>query len=130
MSWFRRAGDSLPPLVEAPKVADLPPAVLSSGARYLGTASQGRRITARGLGGRGGSVRLVLSAEGLDVVRMSGSFRVPVSSIRGAREQDGLVIVGWTHGGQALDTAFQLSAGDAATWVRKIGKLVRKHGQS
>ena len=136
MSWFRRGGVDLPPLPESPRVADLPAALLQSGARYLGTASDGRRVTSRGLGGRGGSVRLMLSDDGLDVVRMGGPFRIPVTALRGGRSQDDALVVSWVHGEHLLETAFQLSGDTPAPgsadakandWVRKIGKVARKH---
>lgn len=134
MSWFRRGGVDLPPLPESPKVADLPAGLLQTGARYLGTASDGRRVTSRGLGGRGGSVRLVLSDDGLDVVRMGGPFRIPATALRGARRQDDAFVVVWQHAEQLLETAFQLT-GDSPVksvgarqddWVRKIGKMARR----
>src|SRR3954470_1646932 len=63
--WRRRAHKhDLPPLVEEPAVADLPPATLQSGARYFGTTTSGSwldRVVARGLGARS-SCRLSLSA--------------------------------------------------------------------
>ena len=75
--WRRRAGKhDLPPLVEAPAVADLPPARLQSGARYFGTTTSGDwldRVVARGLGARS-SCRLSLSAEGLDVIRLAALY--------------------------------------------------------
>ena len=115
-------------------MADLLPARLQSGGRYLGTAADGRRVTGRGLGGRGGAVRLVLSDEALDVVRMAGPFRIPVAALRGARQQDGALVVVWLHGEQLLETGFQLTGGTPAPgsveqrqsdWVRKIAKLAR-----
>jgi hypothetical protein len=155
VSWLDRlrAGPQhdLPPLVEAPKVADLPAVLLDSGARYLGTYLAGgleERVGARGLRAHG-SVRLRLSEEGLDVVRLAGSFRVPAAALRGARRTDtvasrpvppnGALVVTWHHGGLVLETAFRLAdlnagrlpGGAGAThkqaeWVRKISKLARK----
>ena len=136
MSWFRRGGPELPPLVEAPRIADLPEAVLQSGAKYLGTTLGGERVTARGLGSRG-SARLVLSDQALDVVRMAGPFRIPLTALRGARDDEGQLVVSWQHGEHVLETTLQLSVDKTAppgssaakqrTWVRKIGKLSRKH---
>jgi hypothetical protein len=128
VSWFRR-GPELPPLPEAPKVADLPEPRLQSPARYLGTTSNGQKVTARGLGGHG-TVRVLLSDEGLDVVRLAGPIRIPVRTLRGARHQGDAVVVSWQHGGLLLETTLQLT-GDGpndkqATWVRKISKLARK----
>ena len=37
MGLFRRASDGVPPLIDIPKVSELPPAKLNSAARYLGT---------------------------------------------------------------------------------------------
>ena len=151
--WRRRESrHDLPPLPETPAVADLPPAKLQAGARYFGTTVSGNwleRVTARGLGARS-STRLSLSAEGLDVVRLAGSFRIPAGALRGARHDQGLagkvvpphglLVVTWQHGDLTLDTGFRLETptagrGDAAPtvtevhnqWVRSISKLVREH---
>lgn len=153
LGWRRRESrHDLPPLHEAPAVADLPPAKLQSGARYFGTTVSGNwleRVTARGLGARS-SARLSLSAEGLDVIRLAGSFRIPVGALRGARHDQGLagkvvpphglLVVSWQHGDLTLDTGFRLeppvpAKGSAAPnvtevhnqWVRSISKLVRDH---
>ena len=153
LGWRRRESrHDLPPLHEAPAVADLPPAKLQSGARYFGTTVGGNwleRVTARGLGARS-SARLSLSAEGLDVIRLAGSFRIPVEALRGARHDQGLagkvvpphglLVVTWQHGDLTLDTGFRLeppapAKGSAAPnvtevhtqWVRSISKLVRDH---
>lgn len=151
--WRRRESrHDLPPLHEAPAVADLPPAKLQAGARYFGTTVSGNwleRVTARGLGARS-STRLSLSAEGLDVIRLAGSFRIPVDALRGARHDQGLagkvvpphglLVVTWQHGDLTLDTGFRLepptpvkgSVAPTVTevhnqWVRSISKLVRDH---
>jgi hypothetical protein len=125
---FRR-GPQLPPLPDAPKVAELPDARLQSAARYLGTTSDGQKVTARGLGGHS-SVRVLLSDEALDVVRLAGPIRIPVASLRGARHQDGAVVVSWQHGGRVLETTLRLSddgpSDKQSTWVRRISKLARK----
>ncbi len=143
--WKRRAAKhDLPPLVKAPSVNDLPPALLDAGARYFGTTVSGDwldRVVAQGLGARS-SCRIRLSAEGIDVVRMGDSFRIPTSSLQGARHDQGiagkvvpphgLLVVTWTHGDYTLDSGFRLtlSSGEATTeahnaWVRKIGKLAK-----
>ena len=146
--WRRRGRKhDLPPLVEAPKVADLPEARLEAGARYFGTTVNGDwldRVVVHGLGARS-SARIRLSDEGLDVIRMAGSFRIPATALRGARHDQGiagkvvpphgLLVVTWKHGDLVLDSGFRLS--DAATestgttevhneWVRKISKLAKK----
>ena len=155
--WRRRAGKHhLPPLVPAPAVADLPPARLQSGARYFGTTTSGDwldRVVARGLGARS-SCRLSLSAEGLDVIRLAGSFRIPAASLRGARHDQGIagkvvpphgiLVVTWAHGDYELDTGFrlELSGGEGAmatsapdksvgerhdAWVRSISKMAKEN---
>lgn len=153
VGWRRRAKrHRLPPLVKAPPVAELPPAKLQAGARYFGTTVSGDwldRVVAQGLGARS-SARLALSAEGLDVIRLAGSFRIPASALRGARHDQGiagkvipphgLLVVTWQHGDYTLDTGFRLeppkagkgSAAQTVTdvhnqWVRSIGKLARDH---
>ncbi len=152
--WRRRAGrHDLPELVPAPPVADLPPARLQSGARYFGTTTSGDwldRVVARGLGARS-TARLSLSAEGLDVIRLAGSFRIPADALRGARHDQGiagkvvpphgLLVVTWQHGDHLLDTGFRLTepatTGDDRTgrgltethntWIRSISKIAKEH---
>jgi hypothetical protein len=137
VSWFRsRRGPDLPPLPEAPKVADLPEARLQSAGRYLGTTVDGVKVTAHGLGGHS-SVRVLLSDEALDVVRLAGPIRIPVRSLRGARHHDGAMVVSWEHGDRVLETTLRLTddlslpgtPGDKhGTWVRRISKLARRPG--
>lgn len=147
LGWRRRGRKhDLPPLVPAPAVADLPPAKLQGGARYFGTTISGDwldRVVARGLGARS-SARLSLSAEGIDVIRLAGSFRIPADALRGARHDQGaagkvvpphgLLVVTWAHGDLLLDTGFRLTedaVADKGTteahniWIRAISKLVR-----
>jgi hypothetical protein len=151
--WKRRARrHDLPPLVPAPPVAELPPAKLQAGARYFGTTVGGDwldRVVAHGLGARSGA-RLSLSAEGLDVIRLAGSFRIPAAAVRGARHDQGIagkvvpphgvLVVSWEHGGHLLDTGFRLEPprpagkGNGAPpsttelhnqWVRALSKMAR-----
>ncbi|NUR08547.1 MAG: hypothetical protein HOQ22_09540 [Nocardioidaceae bacterium] len=140
--WRRRGRKhDLPPLVEAPKVADLPEARLQAGARYFGTTVNGAwldRVVARGLGARSGC-RLSLSREALDVVRLAGSFRIPVAALRGARHDQGIagkvvpphgvLVVTWAHGDYLLDTGFRLDDARAThdEWVRSISKLAKEN---
>jgi hypothetical protein len=119
-----RDGPDLPPLPEGPKVRDLPEARLGAAGKYLGTTSGGQKVRARGLGGSG-SVRIQLSDEALDVVRMGAPFRIPVTALQGARHAENALVVVWRHGGQVLETTFGLP-GDHGQWVRKISKLARK----
>lgn len=121
LGWRRRARrHELPPLVPAPAVADLPPAKLQAGARYFGTTISGNwleRVVAHGLGARSGA-RISLSSEGLDVIRLAGSFRIPAAALRGARHDQGIagkvvpphgiLVVTWQHGDLLLDTGFRL----------------------
>jgi hypothetical protein len=100
---------------------------------------------ARGLGARS-QCRLSLSPEGLDVIRLAGSFRIPARALRGARHDQGiagkvvpphgLLVVTWQHGELTLDTGFRLT--DAAVedkgvteahnaWIRSISKLVKEN---
>jgi len=141
--WRRRAGKhDLPPLVPAPNVADLPEPTLQAGARYFGTTVSGDwldRVVARGLGARS-SCRLSLSGEGLDVIRLAGSFRIPASALRGARHDQGIagkvvpphgvLVVTWQQGDLLLDTGFRLTDGpvkDAhASWVRSISTMAER----
>jgi hypothetical protein len=148
LGWRRRGRKhDLPPLVPAPQVADLPPARLQGGARYFGTTVSGDwldRVVARGLGARS-SARISLSREGLDVIRLAGSFRIPATMLRGARHDQGIagkvvpphgvLIVTWQHGDHLLDTGFRLTDETVADkgvteahneWIRVIGKIVRE----
>jgi hypothetical protein len=139
--WRRRVRrHDLPPLVPTPPVAALPPATLQAGGRYVGTTVAGDwldRVLARGLGARS-SCRLSLSGEGLDVVRLAGSFRITAGSLRGARHDQGiagkvvpphgLLVVAWEHGGYRLDTGFRLEEPDAHDrWIRSISKIARQN---
>ena len=155
--WRRRAHKhDLPPLVAAPTLAGLPPARLQSGGRYFGTTTSGDwldRVVARGLGARS-SCRLSLSAEGLDVIRLAGSFRIPAAALRGARHDQGiagkvvpphgLLVVTWAHGDYLLDTGFRLelsepqaaiaaSGSDKSVgerhnaWVRAVSKMAKEN---
>ncbi len=157
--WKRRGRKhDLPPLVDAPSVANLPEAKLQSGARYFGTTTSGDwldRVVARGLGARS-TCRLSLSDEGLDVIRLAGSFRIPASALRGARHDKGIagkvvpphgvLVVTWQHGDHLLDTGFRLTlaglsdrgggrttgAADTSVteahnrWVRTISKMAKE----
>ena len=146
---WRRRGEKhdLPPLVEAPAAADLPEARLQAGARYFGTTTSGDwldRVVARGLGTRR-SCRLSLSAEALDVLRLTGAFRIPAAALRGARHDQGiagkvvpphgLLVVTWQHGDHLLDSGFRLTGPDPATgttathdaWVRTITKMAKEN---
>jgi hypothetical protein len=146
--WRRRARKhDLPPLVAAPSVADLPEPKLVGGARYFGTTVADDwldRVVAHGLGARS-TCRLNLSAEGLDVIRLAGSFRIPASALRGARHDQGiagkvvpphgLLVVTWQHGDLTLDTGFRLTDEVVAdrgvteahnAWVRSISKMAKR----
>ena len=148
--WRNRARrHDLPPLVPVPAVADLPEAKLQATARYFGTTVSGDwldRVVAHGLGARS-TCRLHLSGEGLDVVRLAGSFRIPAGAIRGARHDQGIagkvvpphgvLVVTWQHGDLVLDTGFRLIDLDTAAsgrttdvhdaWVRAISKMAREN---
>jgi hypothetical protein len=119
--WRRRARKhDLPPLTPTPDRGDLPPAKLEAGGRYFGTTVSGDwldRVVARGLGARS-MVRLRLSADGLDVLRVADSFRIPREALRGARHDQGIagkvipphgvLVVTWQHGDLLLDSGFRL----------------------
>ena len=148
LGWRRRARKhDLPPLVPAPAVAELPAAKLEAGARYFGTTVSGDwldRVVAQGLGPRS-MARLRLSTEGLDVIRVGGSFRIPVEALRGARQDQGIagkvvppqgvLVVTWKHGDLVLDSGFRLEpppdrprvSDTHNDWTRSISKLVRDH---
>jgi hypothetical protein len=150
--WRRRSTrHDLPPLPAAPPVSELPPAKLQAGARYFGTTVGGDwldRVVTHGLGTRSGA-RLVLSSEGVDVIRLAGSFRIPAAALQGARHDQGIagkvvpphgvLVITWRHGDLTLDTGFRLEPprpDDKGTnvptvtelhnqWVRAISKMAR-----
>ncbi len=141
LGWRRRGRKhDLPPLVPTPPVAELPEAKLTGAARYFGTTVAGDwldRVVARGLGARS-SCRLNLSREGLDVVRLAGSFRIDPTALRGARRDQGiagkvvpphgLLVVTWQHGGYTLDTGFRMDDPESHdAWVRALGKLSKEN---
>ena len=147
MGLFSRSEPKFPELVPVPAIADLPTPKLQSAARYLGTlTAEGSRVTGQSMAAKSSS-RLHLSAEALDVVRMAGSFRIPVSAMRGAttagefagRPVEALLVVRWEHGEQEWRTGFRLEAGRQSKktktadttasapdeWVRTISKMSR-----
>jgi hypothetical protein len=157
MGFFNRSAQKVPPLVPIPPIAELPPAKLQASARYLGTIDRtGEKVIGQSLSAKS-AARLSLSIEALDVVRIAGSFRIPVPALRGARSADhfggkpvrDLLLVRWAHEGLDWETGFRMEAGrsmkDAAkaqlgsgpkavirpevdAWVRTISKLSRSNG--
>jgi hypothetical protein len=141
MSVFSRDRLGLPPLPAMPRVADLPEPIEQSGCRYLGTVVGDDRVRARGLGSAG-TARIQVSGEGVDVVRLAGSFRIPVTALRSARDEaefagkpagtHGALVIRWQHGAHLLDSGFRLQvpAGSAAEthrrWTRTVKKVARK----
>ncbi len=138
-----RGDADVPALMPVPAMADLPRPKLQSPARYLGTlTTDGSKVVGHTLAAKSSS-RLHLSVEGLDVVRMAGSFRVPVEALRGAttagefggKQVETLLVVRWEHGGQEWRTGFRLeasknlktgaSAPELDQWVRTISKMAR-----
>ncbi|MFL6060720.1 MAG: hypothetical protein ACJ72E_05780 [Marmoricola sp.] len=158
MGLFRHASDGIPALVPIPPIADLPPAKLQASGRYLGTYtvpeddSKPVRVIGHSLSARS-AVRLSLSPEGLDVVRIAGSFRITIPALRGSRAAEAfggkpvadLLVIRWDHEGRLWETGFRLdparSVRDAAkaqlgrtrsviqpdvgAWVRTISKMTR-----
>ena len=143
MGLFRRREPKFPTLVAVPAMKDLPKARLQSAARYLGTLNEDdEKVTGQSMAAKSSS-RLNLSDEALDVVRMAGSFRIPVEALRGATTAthfDGkpvqdLLVVRWEHGEQQWRTGFRMDpsknikAGSTAPevdqWVRTISKMSR-----
>ena len=139
----RRRDPAVPELPPVPAMSDLPRAKLQSPARYLGTVTEdGEKVVGQTLSVQSSS-RLHLSAEGLDVVRMAGSFRIPVPAMRGATTAaefagepvESLLVVRWEHAGEAWRTGFRLDRGknltsagkapDPGQWVRTISKMSR-----
>ena len=133
LGWRRRGRrHDLPPLVDASPAAD---ALLKATGRYFGTTTAGNwldRVVARGLGTRSGC-EVSLSADGLDVVRPSGSFRIPTAALRGARLDEGIagkvvppsgiLVVTWQHGDLLLDSGFRFA--DPAQHEAWVGAVSR-----
>lgn len=158
MGLFRHASDGIPELVPIPPIAELPPAKLQASARYLGTWTEPQdgaaavRVIGHSLSAKS-AARLSLSTEGIDVVRIAGSFRIRTDALRGARAEqqfngkpvEDLLVVRWEHHGRDWQTGFrmdparsvrdsaktQLGKGrqvprpDVGTWVRTISKIAR-----
>jgi hypothetical protein len=143
MGLFRRREPKFPTLVAVPAMKDLPRARLQSAARYLGTLNEDdEKVTGQSMAAKSSS-RLNLSDEALDVVRMAGSFRIPVEALRGATTAthfDGkpvqeLLVVRWEHGEQQWRTGFRMdpikniksgsTAPEVDQWVRVISKMSR-----
>ncbi|RNL64109.1 hypothetical protein EFK50_06085 [Nocardioides marmoriginsengisoli] len=154
MPLFRHASDGIAPLVPIPPIAELPPAKLQASARYLGTLdADGNRVIGQSLSAKS-AARLSLSAEGIDVVRIAGSFRIRPDALDGARPGerfngkavDDLLVIRWQHDGREWETGFRLDAArsvrdaakaqlgkgrqvpaaDVGAWVRTISKLARE----
>ena len=150
MRLFRRREPSelvrgLPRLTDVPAMAELPKARLQSAARYLGTVTEedDEPVIGQSLSVKSSS-RLHLSAEALDVVRIAGSFRIPIEAMRGATTGThfegkpvlDLLVIRWEHGGQQWCTGFRMeptkniksgaSAPELDQWVRTISKMARK----
>ncbi len=149
MGLFRRRDAHFAELTAIPAIDDLPTARLQAPARYLGTVTEdGEKVIGQSLSVKSAS-RLHLSAEALDVVRMAGSFRIPVTAMRGATSSgdfggqpvESLLVVRWEHGEHQWRTGFRLEATrksrldktrkaapapDPGDWVRTISKMSRK----
>jgi hypothetical protein len=140
---LRRRAPRFASLSPIPPVAELPPAKLQASARYLGTLDEhGDRVVGQSLAARS-AARLSLSAEALDVVRIAGSFRIPVSALRGASRGErfggkavpDLLLVRWVHDAQPWETGFRLDPDkgldqlDVAAWVRTISKMSRNNSR-
>jgi len=135
--WRRRARrHHLEPLTPAGEPEQ---PLLQADGRYFGTtvaADWLDRVVARGLGTRS-PVRLVLSTEGLDVLRPGASFRVPAAALEGARHDQGIagkvvpphgvLVVTWRHGDLRLDTGFRLhDSAQHATWVEQLDTITKE----
>ncbi|MFI9274670.1 hypothetical protein ACIGXM_28770 [Kitasatospora sp. NPDC052896] len=133
-NWRRTLQADLP---ELPAVPDDPgPAILESGGRYHGSTTAGNwldRVVAHGLGNRS-LAELTLTGRGL-LVRRPGAedLWIPVEDLTGARLESGiagkvvpagLLVVGWTLQGRALDSGFRLDrADDHAAWAAEVEQL-------
>ncbi|MEP6816051.1 MAG: hypothetical protein ABI873_10920 [Marmoricola sp.] len=141
MSVFSRDRLRLPPLPEMPKVAELPEPLEQSGCRYLGNVTGDARVRLRGLGSAG-TARIQVSMAGVDMVRLAGSFRIPATSLRSARDAadfDGRIVganpslvIRWQHGEHLPDSGFRLQVADGsateshARWTHSVRKVARK----
>jgi hypothetical protein len=143
MGLFGKREPKFPALVPIPAIAELPPARMQASVRYLGTFDQGgEKVIGAGLAAKS-SARLSLSNEALDVVRIAGSFRIRVDTLRGASSGErfagkavrDLLLVRWAHGDHQWETGFRMEASKTVKdgtveprvgdWVRTISKLAR-----
>ncbi len=142
--WRKRARKhDLPPLQQVPGAGETP--TREASAHYVGTTVAGDwldRVVARGLG-TAGACRIALFTEGLDVHRRSGSFRIPATSLVGARPArglagkvvppHGLLVVSWRHGGYVLDTGFRLTDQPEGTaraheaWISSVTAIAKEN---
>lgn len=132
----RRQEPRVPPLPVAPDDPGKPVTGPMDGV-YVGTVGPGGwqdRIVARGLGRRAGG-DLVVTAGGIDVA----GLWLPRHVLRSARVDDalagkvmpgaGLLVVGWEHGGQLLESGFRGRASAYPQVVAAIGGLVQDQQQ-
>lgn len=150
MGLLRKRAPRFPTLVPVPPMAELPPARLQAAARYLGTLTvpddggKAERVVGQSLAAKS-AARLSLSAEALDVVRIAGSFRIPVTALQGASSGErfsgkavpDLLLVRWSHGDHRWQTGFRMdpsksmkdgtTAPDVGSWVRTLSKLARRN---
>jgi len=138
LGWRRRGRKhDVPPLPPVGSGADVR---LTADGRYFGSTVSGQwldRVVARGLGTRS-TAELVLHHRGVDVVRPTGSFCIPVAALRGARHEqgiagkvvppDGILVVTWQHGDLLLDSGFRLSRSAAHDdWITALDTLAKEH---
>lgn len=123
-SWKRRiaAGSGLPPLAEPP-VDRAGDALEIDHATYLGTVTSQHwldRVAAQGLGHRG-PTSLVVDIRGLVIDRIgTAALFIPQAAITNVElarglagrvyGKDGVVVVSWVWGGQALNTGVRIPA--------------------
>ncbi|WP_051969352.1 PH-like domain-containing protein [Kitasatospora azatica] len=133
-NWRRTLQSDLSALPAVPSETGTP--ILESSGRYHGSTTAGNwldRVVAHGLGTRS-LAELTLTERGL-LVRRPGDVDLwlPAEELTGARTDSGiagkvvpagLLVVGWTLQGKALESGFRLDHPDQhAAWVTEIGRL-------
>lgn len=123
-----RTGPALPPL---PRIPD------GGGdhgveTTYVATTSAGRhtdRVIARGLGKRCTAVAIVRTDGVLLDRRGAPDLFIPLRQLDDVRRTDSLVVIGWTHGGLALETGLRMrNATERDRLADRIGGLTDLKG--
>lgn len=121
-------GPELPPLPKAPRGGG------DHGVEgtYVATTLAGRhrdRVNARTLGRRGTALAVVRTDGVLLDRRMGEDLFIPMSALTGVRQTDSLVVLGWTHGAERLESAFRPdSSPQRSRLTERVAALIDQKG--